>query len=656
LAPGLKAILSAVRHPSRAERRVCQLQIRREKMNPRPWAQTLVVLLCLAASTRAVAGTTERVSVSSAGVPGNGDSGGVSAISADGRYVAFSSAATDLVEADTNNATDVFVFDRVTRTVERESVASDGSETQPLRDSSHPGISADGRYVVFQSLGSNLAPGDTNNAMDVFVRDRVMGLTIRVSVASDGTEGDFASQNPAISGDGRYVAFESMATNLVAGDANNVWDVFVHDLQTDQTARVSVTDAGAEANAQSYTPSLSYDGRYVAFESLANNLVDGDTNGHQDIFVRDTVGGHTARVSVATSGAEADRDSMAASISGDGRFVAFQSSATNLVTGDTNGSDDIFVHDTQTGETERVSATTDGAQANAGSANPALSSDGRFVAFQSAATNLVPDDTNGVQDIFLRDRTAGVTTLVTVAADPEQAPGDSANPAVTPYGRYVVFDSDGLNLVPGGSPGIRQVYVRDRVSFLDVPTTHWAFYYIDACVGAGIVTGYPDGTYRPDTAVDRGAMAVYVSRGLVAPAGDAAIPPGPAQATFSDVPTDHWAYKWVEYAVDQNIVAGYPDATYRPAVELNRGEMAVFVARAIVTPHGDEGLVGYTPPETPTFSDVATDHWAYKYIEYIAQDSVNVTQGYPDGTYRPAVIVTRDQMAVYVQRAFALPM
>jgi Tol biopolymer transport system component len=625
-------------------------------MNPRPWAQTLVVLLCLAASTRAVAGTTERVSVSSAGVPGNGDSGGVSAISADGRYVAFSSAATDLVEADTNNATDVFVFDRVTRTVERESVASDGSETQPLRDSSHPGISADGRYVVFQSLGSNLAPGDTNNAMDVFVRDRVMGLTIRVSVASDGTEGDFASQNPAISGDGRYVAFESMATNLVAGDANNVWDVFVHDLQTDQTARVSVTDAGAEANAQSYTPSLSYDGRYVAFESLANNLVDGDTNGHQDIFVRDTVGGHTARVSVATSGAEADRDSMAASISGDGRFVAFQSSATNLVTGDTNGSDDIFVHDTQTGETERVSATTDGAQANAGSANPALSSDGRFVAFQSAATNLVPDDTNGVQDIFLRDRTAGVTTLVTVAADPEQAPGDSANPAVTPYGRYVVFDSDGLNLVPGGSPGIRQVYVRDRVSFLDVPTTHWAFYYIDACVGAGIVTGYPDGTYRPDTAVDRGAMAVYVSRGLVAPAGDAAIPPGPAQATFSDVPTDHWAYKWVEYAVDQNIVAGYPDATYRPAVELNRGEMAVFVARAIVTPHGDEGLVGYTPPETPTFSDVATDHWAYKYIEYIAQDSVNVTQGYPDGTYRPAVIVTRDQMAVYVQRAFALPM
>jgi hypothetical protein len=192
--------------------------------------------------------------------------------------------------------------------------------------------------------------------------------------------------------------------------------------------------------------------------------------------------------------------------------------------------------------------------------------------------------------------------------------------------------------------------------FYDVPWYHWAFAQVGACYRANIVQGYPDGTYRPTQPVDRGQMAIYISRGLVAPSGDAAIPPGPPEATFSDVPTDHWAFKWVEYAVAQNIVGGYGDGTYRPTNPVDRGQMAVFVARSIVTPHGDEGLVGYAPPETPTFSDVATDHWAYKYIEYIAQDSVAVSQGYGDGTYRPAVTVTRDQMAVYVQRAFNLPM
>jgi hypothetical protein len=192
--------------------------------------------------------------------------------------------------------------------------------------------------------------------------------------------------------------------------------------------------------------------------------------------------------------------------------------------------------------------------------------------------------------------------------------------------------------------------------FSDVPWNHWAYDYVNACFYAGIVAGYPDGTYRPTLSVTRDQMAVYISRGLVAPSGDAAIPDPPGTATFSDVPTDYWAYKWVEYAVANSIVGGYWDGTYRPTQQVDRGQMAVFIARSIVTPHGDEGLAGYTPPETPTFSDVATDHWAYKYIEYIAQDSVNVTQGYPDGTYRPANVVTRDQMAVYVARAFHLPM
>jgi len=190
--------------------------------------------------------------------------------------------------------------------------------------------------------------------------------------------------------------------------------------------------------------------------------------------------------------------------------------------------------------------------------------------------------------------------------------------------------------------------------FSDVPYWHWAEAYIKACFNAGIVGGFEDGTYRPSLPVTRDQMAVYISRALAG--GDEHVPTGPATPTFTDVPTDHWAYQWVEYAVANGIVQGYSPTVYAPSVIVDRAQMAVFVSRSIVTPHGDDGLTGYTPPATPTFPDVPAGHWAYKYIEYIAQDSVAVSQGYDDGTYRPDVIVTRDQMAVYVQKAFDLPM
>jgi len=206
----------------------------------------------------------------------------------------------------------------------------------------------------------------------------------------------------------------------------------------------------------------------------------------------------------------------------------------------------------------------------------------------------------------------------------------------------------------------RQITIRDVPAdrtvetFDDVPLDYWAYAQIQACYDAGIVGGFPDGTYRPTEAVDRASMAVYISRALAG--GDEHIPTGPATPTFTDVPADHWAYQWVEYAVANDIVQGYSPTTYAPDVLVDRGQMSVFIARAIVTPADRPDLPSYTPPDTPSFSDVATDHWAYKYIEYIAQDSVAVSQGYEDGTYRPDVIVTRDQMAVYVQRAFDLPM
>jgi PKD repeat protein len=192
------------------------------------------------------------------------------------------------------------------------------------------------------------------------------------------------------------------------------------------------------------------------------------------------------------------------------------------------------------------------------------------------------------------------------------------------------------------------------VSFPDVPVQppFWALDQILACVDAGIVAGYPDGTYRPANPVSRDQMAVYIARALVG--GDDKVPTGPATATFSDVPIDYWAFKYVEYAVTQNVVEGYPDGTYRPTIPVNRAQMAVFVARAIATPTAGVDLVNYTPPTTATFPDVLTNFWAYKYVEYIAQPGIGVTQGYPDGDYHPEYICTRDQMAVYVARAFRL--
>jgi hypothetical protein len=192
-------------------------------------------------------------------------------------------------------------------------------------------------------------------------------------------------------------------------------------------------------------------------------------------------------------------------------------------------------------------------------------------------------------------------------------------------------------------------YVHPR--FADVPFEQWACVEIDACAETGIVAGYPDGTYKPTAPVTRDQMAVYISRALAG--GDAEVPSGPAVADFPDVPIDYWAYRYIEYCYAQRIVAGYSDG-YRPQEPVTRDQMAVYVARSIVSPTGDAGLVSYTPPATADFPDVSTTFWAYKYIEYCK--SHMIVQGFPDGTYHPEYVVTRDQMAVYIQRAFQLPL
>ena len=321
-------------------------------------------------------------------------------------------------------------------------------------DSSTPVLSRDGRFVVFQSDATNLVPGDTNFNMDVFVHDRLTGTTRQVSVDSLGVGGDGPSREPAVSADGRFVAFTSDATNLVPGDTNNGWDVFVRDLVLGTTERVSVDSFGAQVNGISGAPTISADGRYVAFTSTASTLVPGDTNTYTDVFVRDLWNGITERVSVATGGAQAQNGtSDTPSISGDGRFVVFTSAAPNLVANDTNSATDVFVRDLVLGTTERVSVSSAGVQGNVGSFLPVISLDGDWIAFQSNSSTLVAGDTNNTTDVFLRDRVLGTTERVSRAPNTGQPNGASTRPSISGDGTKVLFTSGASNLVVPDSNG-----------------------------------------------------------------------------------------------------------------------------------------------------------------------------------------------------------
>jgi Tol biopolymer transport system component len=277
-------------------------------------------------------------------------------------------------------------------------VSSAGVEANGRSSSS--ALSADGRFVAFSSAASNLVAGDTNGYSDIFVRDRRTGITRRVSVSSNGVEGNEDSGDPAISADGRFVAFSSDASSLVTGDGNNARDVFVRDRRTGTTRRVSVSSAGAEGNGESLNGALSASGRFIAFDSLASNIVSGDTNGYRDVFVRDRRTGLTRRVSVSSAGAAGNQSSFGPVLSADGRFVVFASAASNLVARDTNGFTDVFLRDRRAGTTRRVSVNSRGV--GGGGIDRAISGDGRFVAFVSGASNLVPYDENGSPDVFVR--------------------------------------------------------------------------------------------------------------------------------------------------------------------------------------------------------------------------------------------------------------
>ncbi|HST82752.1 MAG TPA: hypothetical protein VLL08_13545 [Kineosporiaceae bacterium] len=353
----------------------------------------------------AASGAIRRVSVTSAG----GQVGGsVSepAISANGRYVAFTSTSPDLVPDDTNAQSDVFVRDLRRGTTRRVSVGAGNAQATGF--SATPSLSADGRYVAFTSWAADLVPGDTNEVGDVFVRDLRRGTTIRVSVASDGTQADNVrySYEPQISASGRYVVFTSFATNLVPDDTNFGSDIFVHDARTGATVRASIGSDGSQSTGGirgfiNQHPSISADGRVVAFDSLGDGLLAEPPLHRADSYVHDLKTGLTQRVALGPGGVVGNSGGANPTVSANGRYVVFESYAENLVSGDTNSAYDVFVRDLREQVTTRVSVGA-GGQADSFSSTGVISANGRHVGFVSAATNLVADDNNGLVDVFLR--------------------------------------------------------------------------------------------------------------------------------------------------------------------------------------------------------------------------------------------------------------
>ncbi len=277
-------------------------------------------------------------------------------------------------------------------------------------------MSSDGRYVVFESEATNLVSSDTNAAQDIFVRDRSLGTTTRVSTNSSGTQANGFNAEPVISPDGRYVGFHSAATNLVANDSNDDWDIYVKDLSNGAIVRASLSSNENQTTERSANAWLSDQALHIAFESDATNLVSGDTNGVKDIFVRDRIATTTERASVSSSESQANQSSQWPSISSNGGYVAFESFATNLVSGDANGSRDVFLRDRSAGTTTRVSVSSSGQEANGPSTVGMVAGGGGHVVFDSDATNLISQDTNGVDDVFIRDLAEGTTSLVSVAS------------------------------------------------------------------------------------------------------------------------------------------------------------------------------------------------------------------------------------------------
>jgi len=401
-------------------------------------------------------------------------------ISDAGRWVVFESVGYTLVENDTNGKSDIFLRDRELQTTVRISQGMNGEEANG--DSFSPRITGDGRYIVFSSDASNLVEGDVKNAEDVFVYDTTNKQTEMISIAENGEYFNRSSMFPDISADGRYIIFQTLATNWGNNDSNNSWDALLYDRETKKIINTNVSSEGAQGHSDATSPRISADGLFVCFTSLAFNLVVGDTNEY-DIFLYDVLNEETSRVSVASDGSqttgfvdsegiEVKGDSHSCSLSADGRYIAFQSPANNLVQDDFNEMNDVFVHDSVLQTTERVSLSSTNEEGNGHTGVSSISSNGRFIAFQSGSTNF-GDNNKQNKNQFIKDRELGDLKLVNYATDGTTRISDDSfymKSNISGNGQHIAFQSSQSNLTLGDTNETWDTFVNGPAIFqLEVP-------------------------------------------------------------------------------------------------------------------------------------------------------------------------------------------
>ena len=386
-------------------------------------------------------------------------------LSNNGRYAAFASTDNNIVPGDTDTGSDIFLRDLATgivslETVNPAGVQIDGADFQPR-------ITPDGSHIVWATY-TRYQPRDGDFDIDIYLRHRVTSSIILMSIATNGRSANDDCSSPTISSDAQRVAFQSAATDLAANDTNGHSDIFVRDRPSRTTTRISNAWDGSESNGDSYYASISGNGQLVAFVSDASNLVSDDSNGYRDVFLHDLQSRTTIRVSCDPSGADSNGDSGYAQLSADGLWIAFESQAFNLVNGDTNGVADVFLHDIQSLVTTRVSVASDGTEGNGDSLYPYISATGRWIGFTSDATNLVGRDLNDRCDVFVHDSNSGTTSRKSVDTFGIEGNGNSAATSLSGDGRFVGFHSFSDNLVPGDTNGVWDTFVHGPALNLDI--------------------------------------------------------------------------------------------------------------------------------------------------------------------------------------------
>ncbi|MDQ4094651.1 MAG: hypothetical protein M3174_00370 [Actinomycetota bacterium] len=429
-------------------------------------ALALALVAVLANSAVGRTGVIDRVSLKPGGRQANRPSG-FGVVSNDGRFVAYLSDAGRLVPGDTNGFTDVFVVNRRTGSTERVNVSSTGEQMPGPwgEENTYVDISGDGRIIAFATSSPGLVPNDTENYNDVFVHNRKTGRTMRVSVNSRGEQGNSHSFEPTLSANGRYVGFQSVASNLshvrLPDDSKSTVRSYVHDRKTKTTSLVGLSSDGEVANDHTAALDLSSDGRFAVFDSSASNLVPDDRDPGSDVFVRDLFLGTTSYVSKSSREHPGNDGSFEPSISGNGRYVAFSSAASNLVRGDDNGADDVFVRDRARGSTVRVSVGTDGQEADGLSFGPAIAARATVVTFVSRATNLARGY-SPADDVYAHNFKTGRTRLVSTSLRGEEANDHSLRPRPSADGRLVAFTSRASDLTVRDTNGVGDQFVWRR--------------------------------------------------------------------------------------------------------------------------------------------------------------------------------------------------